>query len=236
MNSGGFSFQEDEPKSGGKDQPQSAPLQPEVSSSEPSSEPLASDFSTSSSGFDPSPVGFEPPLPPSSAAYSQSSPFDTPQSPYEPPLTQNRWVSPPGSDALGYGQPGQPPQYGSSPYGTPGYGPPQGYNPPQGYGPPQGYVPPGYGPPYPGGPGYGTAQGTTNPTLLIVLSIMGLLCCQILAPITWVLCNNALQTIGSEGAPESERSTVNVARIIAIIGCVIFVLRIIVIIARLSTR
>lgn len=72
----------------------------------------------------------------------------------------------------------------------------------------------------------GTGGGSVNPTLLLVLGVLGILCCNILGPVTWVMSNNALATINAGGAPESERGTVNVTRILGIVGTGILVLSI----------
>ena len=121
---------------------------------------------------------------------------------------------------------GYPPQGGGyPPQGGAPIPPPQGG--PSGY-PPQGG--PGYGGPGYGGPGYqgpGAGQGTTNPSLLLGLGIFGLLCCQIVGVVNFFLATNALKTIDAGGAPESERGTANVARILGIISMVLMVLGII---------
>lgn len=158
------------------------------------------------------PSGATPPGQPQEGAFSPpGGAFGTPDplqpQPQYPPQTQY----PPQP------QYPQPPQYPQQPgYGQPGYGAP--IPPPQG------------GPGYVGGPGgygqqgYGGPQlGTTNPTMLIVMGVLGIFCCNILAPITWVMSNNAMNTINAGQAPEFERGNVNVGRILGIVGTVLLI-------------
>lgn len=102
------------------------------------------------------------------------------------------------------------------PQGGPGYGAP--IPPPQG-GP--GFV---GGPGGPGGPGFGAGQQSTNPTTMLVLGVLGVICCPLAGVAALVMSNGALQKINAGQAPESERSMVNIARILGIIACVLMVL------------
>ncbi len=63
-----------------------------------------------------------------------------------------------------------------------------------------------------------------NGKTLLGMSIFGLICCQILSPVTWYLSNQAITT-GT--LPADDLSNANIARIIAIIGTVLLVLGII---------
>jgi len=63
-------------------------------------------------------------------------------------------------------------------------------------------------------------QGTT----ILVLGILGIVICGFLAPVAWVMGNNALAEIDRNPAAYSNRSTVNGGRICGIIGTVLLVL------------
>lgn len=84
-------------------------------------------------------------------------------------------------------------------------------------------------------PGYGSGGYTPPPasssgpsgTVLIIMGVAGILCCGILAPITWVLSNNAMTALDSGQGNESERGNINAARILGIIGSVLLVLQVI---------
>ena len=131
-----------------------------------------------------------------------------------------------------YGPPPQgnygPPQQGN--YGPPpqgNYGPaPQGYEPPipPPQGGPGGYRPPGsgYGPPGYGPPGYGGQP--VNTTVPIVLGILGLVCCGICAPFAIIQANKGIAEVDRGMGSPSDRSTLNTARILGIIGSVLLVL------------
>lgn len=95
--------------------------------------------------------------------------------------------------------------------------PPGGYQPPGGYAPPSGYPQPGYSQP-------ATYTEQVNGTTILVLGILGLVCCQICAPIAWVMGNTAMSTIDSGRADPAERSNVNIGRILGIIGTILMVL------------
>ncbi len=66
--------------------------------------------------------------------------------------------------------------------------------------------------------------GQVNATLLLVLGVLGILCCGFLAPVTWVMSNSAMATLNAGGGKESDRSMVNIARILGIVGTVLLVL------------
>jgi uncharacterized membrane protein YjgN (DUF898 family) len=96
--------------------------------------------------------------------------------------------------------------------------PPQGpYN--------QAPLPNPYGDPMPPlGGGNSNRPSPFNATLILVLGILGIVCCGFLAPVSWIMSNNALALINSGQANESDRSTINIARILGIIGTVLVVL------------
>ena len=66
-----------------------------------------------------------------------------------------------------------------------------------------------------------------NGTMILVLGILGIVICQILGPIAWVMGNNGLALINSGGGDESQRGNVNAGRICGIIGTVILILSVI---------
>ena len=62
-----------------------------------------------------------------------------------------------------------------------------------------------------------------NGVLILVLGILGIICLPILAPIAWVMGNNALPT-----ASPDQRGQVNAGRICGIVGTILLVIYIIV--------
>ncbi|MGW0182792.1 DUF4190 domain-containing protein [Nocardia sp. NPDC003345] len=85
--------------------------------------------------------------------------------------------------------------------------------------PPYGYRP--YGPP----PEHPQA------TLILILGIVGLVFCQLCAPIAWVLGKRALNEIDASGGAIGGRSNVMVGYICGIIGSVFVILGILAIVA-----
>ncbi len=83
-----------------------------------------------------------------------------------------------------------------------------------------------YGSPY-GGVPRAHPQGTT----ILVLGILGIVICGILAPIAWVMGNNAIKEIDRNPSAYSNRGTVNAGRILGIIGTVLWAIGIIVTLA-----
>lgn len=141
---------------------------------------------------------------------------------------QPTWQPPPMAAPPSYPPPGPPyggapaPGYGENPYGgapAPGYGD----NP---YGP--GAQPaPGYGgAPY--GYGYGYQQPRDHPQggTILVLGILGLVFCQILGPIAWVMGNTAMREIDANPGAYSNRSTVQAGRICGMVATALIVLSI----------
>ncbi|MFQ3588608.1 MAG: DUF4190 domain-containing protein [Fimbriimonadaceae bacterium] len=62
---------------------------------------------------------------------------------------------------------------------------------------------------------------------VLVLGILGILCCGILAPVAWVFGNKALREIDAGAADPSERGLVTVGRILGIVGTVLIVLQLV---------
>ncbi len=110
------------------------------------------------------------------------------------------------------GQPsGQP-----SPYGQP-------------HGQPYGQQPPPYGQPQPnayGQPAYGYQQAPDHPrsTTILVLGILGLVACQILGPVAWVMGNGAIREIDASQGRLGGRGAVQAGRICGIVATVILIL------------
>ncbi|WCO66190.1 DUF4190 domain-containing protein [Iamia majanohamensis] len=100
---------------------------------------------------------------------------------------------------------GPPPGYGGppAPHGAPGYGPGPAYGAPYGYP---------YGPPTVEHP-----QGT----IVLVLGILGIVMCQVLGPVAWVMGNRALQEIDASPGSWSNRGNVQAGRICGIVATVI---------------
>lgn len=75
-----------------------------------------------------------------------------------------------------------------------------------------------------GNPLYGQALPHKQGTTLIIYGVFGLFCCQILAPFTWYYSNQALKSYGA--IDPGDKSTVQIARILGIIGCLFLIGRI----------
>jgi TRAP-type C4-dicarboxylate transport system permease small subunit len=58
----------------------------------------------------------------------------------------------------------------------------------------------------------------------LVLSIIGLVCCQVLGIVAWVMANNELEGIKSGTRNPTNEGTANAARIIGIVGTVLLAL------------
>jgi hypothetical protein len=86
--------------------------------------------------------------------------------------------------------------------------PPYGAPPPQ---PPYGQQPYGYGPP----------QDHPQATTVLVLGILGLVMCQIISPIAWVMGNRVVREIDATGGQLGGRSSANAGRICGIVGTVL---------------
>jgi uncharacterized membrane protein YjgN (DUF898 family) len=88
--------------------------------------------------------------------------------------------------------------------------------------------PPPYGgqPPYPYGPapvGFGAPEHPQATTVL-VLGILGLVLCQVLSPIAWVMGNRVVREIDAANGHLGGRSSANAGRICGIVGTALFAL------------
>ena len=69
------------------------------------------------------------------------------------------------------------------------------------------------------------AQPSSNrPTIALVLSIVGIVCCPICAPIAWYMGKQELSAISAGQAPEAGRGLAQAGMIIGIIGSVFLLL------------
>lgn len=152
------------------------------------------------SGASPEPYTQEPVLRPAPESGASRIPPPPPPGGYAPPppMPQGTYRPP---AAGGYGMPGS---AGDRPY-TPD------------------------APPQPAlGQAYGAMAPEVNGTTILVLAILGLVCFQILAPIAWIMGNNALKTLDQHPyADQSQRGTVVAGRVIGIIGSVFLALAVV---------
>jgi Domain of unknown function (DUF4190) len=133
----------------------------------------------------------------------------------------------PGTGDQPEGQPVQPgpqppPAYGQPPYDQPGApGEPGAYEQPRGYAE-QGYPPPqqGYG------PAYGFQPQTEQKAIwALVAALAGYVACPIVLHVVgWVLANQALRDIRASGGALTGEGMAQAARVLAIIGLVLFAL------------
>jgi hypothetical protein len=63
-------------------------------------------------------------------------------------------------------------------------------------------------------------------TTILVLGILGVIVCQFLAPVAWVMGNNELQAIDAGRRSPENRGTANAGRILGIVGTVLMALAI----------
>jgi hypothetical protein len=109
-----------------------------------------------------------------------------------------------------------PPPPPNDPYGPQG-GSPQG---PWGGQPGYSGAPPGYGP-----PGYGNAREHPNGTTILVLGILGLVLCQLLGPVAWVMGGRARREMNAQPDVHwTNRGNVTAGWVCGIIGSVLLIL------------
>jgi hypothetical protein len=77
-------------------------------------------------------------------------------------------------------------------------------------------------------------QPSVNGTTILVLGILSIVFLPILGPVAWIMGNNALVTLNSGYADQSQRSNVVAGRICGIIGTVVLILGIIYVIAMMT--
>ena len=84
--------------------------------------------------------------------------------------------------------------------------------------PPGGYG--GYNQGY-GGGGYGGQVEHPQGTTVLILGIIGIVACQLCAPFAWSMGNKALEEIDRDPMRYSNRSNVNLGRILGMVGTII---------------
>jgi hypothetical protein len=130
-----------------------------------------------------------------------------------------------GSDPWSQGGDPTPPPAGPPPssYPPPAAPPPSSYPPqaPGAYGAsPYGAAP--YGSPYQ--PGYTPPQEHPKGTQILVLGILGFVCCGLLGPVAWIQGNSALKEIDAAPWAYSNRGNVQAGRIMGMIVTILFLL------------
>jgi hypothetical protein len=83
-------------------------------------------------------------------------------------------------------------------------------------------------PPPPSDQPYGAPYGSVprahpQGTIILVLGLLGILICGILAPIAWIMGNSALAEIDRNPSAYTNRSTVQVGRVLGIVGTVLWI-------------
>ena len=78
--------------------------------------------------------------------------------------------------------------------------------------------------PIPPPSGYTPNQQPVNGTLILVLGILSIICCNILGPVTWIMGNNALRTLDTGQDDPSQRQLVVIGRILGMVGTALLVL------------
>jgi hypothetical protein len=78
-------------------------------------------------------------------------------------------------------------------------------------------------PPPPGG----GAQGKSQATLILILGILGILCCQLLGPVAWYMGGKELKAIREGHLPATNEGMAKAGWILGIIGTILLVFSII---------
>ncbi len=76
----------------------------------------------------------------------------------------------------------------------------------------------------------GAYPEASQATTILVLGIIGIVLCQLLGPVAWVMGNTELQAIDAGRRPPENRGTANAGRILGIIATVLLALSIVLII------
>ena len=76
-------------------------------------------------------------------------------------------------------------------------------------------------------PGTGGVQGKSNATLILVLGIVGLLCCSLLGPVVWYMGKQELQGIAEGRLPAANEGTAKAGMILGIITTILLILSIV---------
>lgn len=73
-------------------------------------------------------------------------------------------------------------------------------------------------------PPYGPPRDHERAVTVLVLGILGLVLCQVLGPVAWIMGNRVVREIDASGGQLGGRSTANAGRICGIVGTVLLVL------------
>ena len=73
----------------------------------------------------------------------------------------------------------------------------------------------------------GAYPEASQATTILVMGIIGVVLCQLLGPVAWVMGNNELQAIDAGRRAPENRGTANAGRILGIIGTALFALSIV---------
>ncbi len=84
---------------------------------------------------------------------------------------------------------------------------------------------------YQGGPGMRSYVEQSQATTVLVLGILGLVVCNILAPVAWVMGNKELEAIDAGRRSPENRQQAKIGQILGIIGTVLIIVSVLVIIA-----
>lgn len=87
--------------------------------------------------------------------------------------------------------------------------------------------PPHQPPPPPSGPAGGVPPKHPKATQVLILGILGLVCCSILAPFAWIQGKNVHAEIQANPAQYSGESEANIGKILGIVGTVLLVISLI---------
>ena len=68
-----------------------------------------------------------------------------------------------------------------------------------------------------------SSSNTPNPTVILVLGILSIVCCNILGPVAWIMGKNAHAQLESSGMP-SEANLAKIGMICGIVGTIFLVL------------
>lgn len=76
----------------------------------------------------------------------------------------------------------------------------------------------------------GAYPESSQATTVLVLGIIGIVLCQLLGPVAWVMGNNELQAIDAGRRPPENRGTANAGKILGIISTVLLAIGIVLLI------
>lgn len=71
-----------------------------------------------------------------------------------------------------------------------------------------------------------SSSNTPNPTVILVLGILSIVCCQILGPVAWIMGKNAQAQLEASGMA-SEANLAKIGMICGIVGSILLIINII---------